>query len=311
MSSYYDTLGVSKDASETEIKKAFRSLSLKYHPDRNSDPSASDKIREINSAYDCLSDKERRQVYDAEKRFGSSFPLNMNSSSGHDDMNNLFNMLFGSSGGGGIPGMNPNIRVFNGMEGLSHPFFRQPSRSQFHSKPPPITVKLSISLEQSYTGCTLPIEVQRDVFVGDTKIQEEETLYVSIQPGSDDNEIIELAEKGHVTSNQEKGSVKVILHVENNTPFQRKGIDLFYKQQLTLKEALCGFSIEIHHISGKKMLLTNNASNNTIVKPNFKNVVPNCGMKRGNMTGKLIIEFDIHFPDKLENTQLDALRNIL
>jgi DnaJ-class molecular chaperone len=311
MSSYYGILGISKDATETEIKKAFRSLSLKYHPDRNPDPSVSDKIREINSAYDCLSDTERRQTYDAEQRFGSAFPPNMQSSSGHDEINNLFNMLFGASGGGGIPGMNPNIRMFNGMEGLSHPLFRQPSRGQFHSKPPPITIKLSISLEQSYTGCTLPIEIQRDVFVGDTKIQEEETLYVSIQPGSDDNEIIELSEKGHVTSDQEKGNVKVILHVENNTPFQRKGIDLFYKQKLTLKEALCGFSIELHHISGKKMLLANNNSNNTIVKPNFKNVVPNSGMKRGNVTGKLIIEFDIQFPDKLDNTQLDTLRNIL
>ena len=310
--SHYDILGVSNTASDVDIKKAYRSLSLKYHPDRNPDPTTSDKIREINSAYECLKDKEQRKLYDMQQQFGGfpgmAFQPNMHSVNVPDDINNIFQMLFG--GGGGIH-MDPNIRVFHsGMGQQSHPLFRQPSRTHYYQKPDAITTRLTISLEQAYNGCTLPIIVKRDVIIGDTKIQEEETLYVTIVPGSDDNEMIVLSEKGHVSSQQEKGDVKVVLRVENNTSYIRNGLDLHYKQKLTLKDALCGFSFEIVHLSGKLLALNNN-TNVTVVKPNFKKVVANLGMKRGSAIGNLIIEFEIQFPDKLEPTQLDALRTIL
>jgi len=312
--SHYDILGVSKTASDIEIKKAYRSLSLKYHPDRNPDPGASEKIQEINSAYECLKDKDQRKMYDMQQQFdgfpGMSFQPNMQSSNVPDDINNIFQMLFG---GGGIPGMHmdPNIRVFHsGMGHQSHPLFRQQSRTHYYKKPDAITMRLTISLEQAYSGCTLPIVVKRDVMSGEAKIEEEETLYVTIEPGSDDNEIIVLSEKGHVSPQQEKGDIKVMLRVENNTPYRRNGLDLHYTQCLTLKEALCGFSIEIAHINGK-MLSLNNKTSITVVKPNFKKIVANLGMKRGDAIGNLIIEFDIQFPDRFDLTQLDALRAIL
>ena len=70
---YYDILGVDKQASEDEIKKAFRKLSLKYHPDRNSDPGATDKFKEINEAHETLTNKEKRQQYDFQSSGG--FPM--------------------------------------------------------------------------------------------------------------------------------------------------------------------------------------------------------------------------------------------
>jgi len=308
--SHYDILGVSKTASDIEIKKAYRSLSLKYHPDRNPDASASAKLQDINAAYECLQDKDQRKMYDMQQFDGfpgMSFQPNMQSVNVPDDINNIFQMLFG---GGGMH-MDPNVRVFHsGMGHQSHPLFRQPSRTHYYQKPDAITLRLNISLEQAYSGCTLPIVVKRDVMIGDVTIQEDETLYVTIVPGSDDNEIIVLSEKGHVTPQQEKGDIKVMLRVENNTPYRRNGLDLHYTQCLTLKEALCGFSLVIAHINGK-MLSLNNKTSITVVKPNFKKIVANLGMKRGDAIGNLIIEFDIQFPDRLDPTQLDALRAIL
>ena len=316
--SHYETLGVSKNASDVDIKKAYRSLSLKYHPDRNPDPNASSKIQEINSAYECLKDNEQRKMYDMQQNCsgfpgmpfpsGMPFPPGMHSADVPEDVNNLLNMLFG---GGGAMNMEPNIRMFRGgVEQQSQPIFRQSSRTHHYKKPSAITTRLTISLEQAYTGCTLPIELKRDVIVGDAKIQEEETLYVKIEPGTDANEIIILPEKGHVTSQQEKGDVKIVLCVENKTAYRRNGLDLYYTQKLRLKDALCGFSFEIAHISGK-MLAINNKTNTTVVKPNFKKVVANLGMKRGDNVGNLIIEFDIQFPEKLDQTQLDTLQSIL
>ena len=70
MPNHYEVLGVSKDAKETEIKKAYRSLSLKYHPDRNSSEEAITKIQEINEAYEILSDESKRNHYDMEQAGG-------------------------------------------------------------------------------------------------------------------------------------------------------------------------------------------------------------------------------------------------
>ena len=327
MPTHYEILGVSKNASEIDIKKSYRALSLKYHPDRNSDPGAGEKIREINSAYDCLSDKEKRRAYDMEQQFGGNgihgtpfdgfagmhFPMNMSHHGGDPgDISDIFQMLF--AGGGPAMGreMPPNIRIFHGMGGAPPgQMFRHAMRGMHIPKlPDPVTIRVTITLEQSYTGCTLPIEIERSVMVGDVQIQEEETLYVTIPQGSDENEIIVLREKGNISAHQEKGDVKVVLHINNTTPFRRNGLDLCFRKSISLKDALCGFAFEILHINGKTLAL-NNATNVSVIKPNYTKVVPNLGMKRENAVGRLIIEFDIQFPDSLDETQRQKLHQIL
>lgn len=331
MSSHYETLGVAKTASESEIKKAYRVLSLKYHPDRNQSPEAAVKIREINDAYEVLSDQAKRRQYDLEQRMpnlGQGFPgfhmsTDFEGDMGAGEINNLFSMLFGSGIGGiggmpGMPGMSqgfpggmhqvhhgpggPEIRIFHG--GFPPHMHHRPQ------KPAPIMLNKTITMEQAFTGYTLPIEVERWVMIGEMKIHEEETLYITIPPGIDDNEVLLLSEKGNAINDQCKGDIKVVIHLENKSVFRRQGLDLIFRKSITLKEALCGFAFEIPHINGKTLSL-NNKSNPTIVKPNYKKTVSGLGMMRDNAYGNLIIEFDIEFPESLTAEQIAGIETLL
>ena len=319
-SNFYEILGVANDASETDIKKAYRSLSLKFHPDRNSSEEAKSKIQEINEAYEYLSDQSKRQQYDMELSGGQPF-MRMNSMDEFADINNIFNMMFGQGfpgqgfpgqgfPGQGFPGQGPGIRIFHsngGMPGMQHSFHHS-FQQQIH-RLDPITKTIQITIEQSYTGCTLPIDIERWVLSNNVKITENETVYINIPHGVDDNEIVVLHDKGNRV-NDTCGEVRICIRVTNNTVFIRSGLDLIFKKKISLKEALCGFSFEIDHLNGKRMCI-NNKSNPTIIKPNFKKVVPSLGLNRENNTGNLIIEFDVEFPDLLTPEQIETITNAL
>ena len=105
---YYEVLGISKDASEQEIKKAYRSLAKKYHPDMNKSPDAEEKFKEINEAYEVLSDPDKKAKYD---QFGFA-GVDPNAASGFggfssgsfDDLNDIFGSMFGGGGFSGFSG---------------------------------------------------------------------------------------------------------------------------------------------------------------------------------------------------------------
>ena len=325
---FYEVLGVANDASESDIKKAYRTLSLKYHPDRNPNEEAKSIFQSINEAYETLSDPAKRNQYDMELRFGGGGGgghggnpfTHMSSMDEFSEINNIFNMMFGGGGQGGnpfgmgggmeggIPGM-PGIRIFhsssNGMPGGFH-------SQMFHQihRPEPIMKHLQITIEQSYQGCVVPIEIERWVLNNNVKTMENETLYLNIPQGIDDNEMIGIRDKGHVVNGEIHGEVKISINVINNTEFKRNGLDLIYHKKISLKEALCGFSFEMIHLNGKKLCLNNN-SNPTVIKPNYKKVVPSMGMIRENSTGNMIIDFEVDFPDALSQEQIENISKIL
>jgi DnaJ-class molecular chaperone len=319
MTNFYELLGVAQDAGEVEIKKAYRTMSLKYHPDRNDTEEAKTKIQQINEAYEVLSDKGKRNQYDMELRFGNGVPgqggmgmpfAHMNSMNEMHDINNIFSMFFGQ---GGMPGMGPGgihmgpggpeIRIFHSGQG-GHGF-----HFQHNMRPEPIQKTVQISIEQSFTGCTLPMDVERTVMSNNMRRTENETVYINVPKGVDDNETVTLHEKGNVI-NDKRGEIRITFRIANNTEFKRNGIDLIYKRKISLKEALCGFSFELVHLNGKRLCL-NNESNPTVIKPNYKKVVPSLGMTRESATGNMIIDFEIEFPESLTKEQIDALTNIL
>jgi DnaJ-class molecular chaperone len=226
------------------------------------------------------------------------------------DVTDLFQMLFGQGipggmGMGGIPGvrmnMAPEIRVFHGQ---GFPF-----QQRLH-KPEPIVEHLQLTLEQAYRGCTMPMEIERWNMIGELKVQEEEMIYINVPAGIDDGEIIVLKDKGNALSDTCRGDIKIVIQVKNETVFRRQGLDLVFKRTISLKEALCGFSFEIHHINGKTLNL-NNKTNPTIVKPNYKKTVPGLGINRDGTCGNLIIEFDVVFPDTLTADQIKQIGEIL
>jgi DnaJ-class molecular chaperone len=319
MTNHYEVLGVSNEASETEIKKAYRALSLKYHPDRNSSEEAVSKIQQVNEAYEILSDQNKRNQYDMELAGGipgfgmPGMPFShMNSMNDFNDINNIFNMMFG---GGGIPGLGgmhsgsggPNIRVFHtGGPGINI------HTQMFHQiqKPEPIVKQIQVTLEQSFTGFNMPLDIERFNIDNNVRTVEKETMYLNIPPGIDNNETIVVGDKGHCINGQVRGDIRIQVQLVNNTPFKRQGTDLIYSKKISLKEALCGFVFEIDHLNGKRLAL-NNIHNPTVIKPNFKKMVQGMGMTRENSTGNLIIEFEIEFPENLTSEQIAKLNEVL
>ena len=313
---HYEVLGINNDADESEIRKAYRSLSLKYHPDRN--PDAGDLFREINEANEILSDNEKRQQYDFDLKHGEGSFSQQNEM---NDINNIINQMFGGMGGGfpGMPGfgirmggMGPNVQVFhnghpmNGRGGMD-PF------SQFFNqmqKPEPIKKNINITFEQSYTGVRVPVEIQKTVVKNGIQSTEIETIFIDLPQGIQDGETLGLRNKGHIINENIMGDLEITINITNNTTFTRNGIDLHYPVTISLKDALCGFTFEIKHLNGK-ILAMNNMTNSTIIKPNYKKNVPNLGFIRGNQTGNLIIEFIVEFPNELSKEQIEKLNEIL
>jgi DnaJ family protein A protein 2 len=142
------------------------------------------------------------------------------------------------------------------------------------------------------------------------QITEIETIHIDIPKGISKKEMIVLSNRGHMINENIIGDIKVSINILPHNIFKREGNDLVFCKKLSLKESLCGFSLEIKHLNGK-MLNMNNLVNPTIIKPGYKKIVPDMGMITNQQTGNLIIEFEIEFPDKLEAEKIEALQNIL
>jgi DnaJ-class molecular chaperone len=302
---YYDILGVSKDANESEIKKAFRALSLKYHPDRNQNEDTTEQFQKIGEAYEVLSDPEKRSQYENELNgmpFGMPFS-HMDSMNEFNDLNNIFNMMFNGPGMGG-PGMGgPGIRIFHSGMGGGPQFFQQ------FQKPSAISKTVNISLNQCYDGGVIPVEIDRFVVNNGIKYTEKVGLNVPIPKGIHEKDGILIEGEGN-SINDLKGDIKLSFKIEEHPIFKRREGDLIYKKKISLKEALCGFSFELQHLNGK-MLFLNNKSNRTIITPDTKKTIPNLGIEYEGKTGNLIIEFNIDFPINLSEEQMNVISSVL
>ena len=276
----YETLGIDKTATQEEIKKAYRKLSLEMHPDRNNGSDEStEQFKKISKAYETLSDEDKRKMYDMrDNTFNNRGGIGI-------DPTELFNIfsqnIFSKMGqhmnmGGHGPvshgpvshGPAPTGPGFFNVEGLRHSL----------NKPLPIMKNLEITLTKAYVGCTLPVEITRWVNENGIKREEIETMYINIPKGVDTNELIILREKGHIMND-------------------------------SIKEALCGFSFDMKYLDGKTFKINN--GNGNVIGFNYKKVLPDMGMKRDNHTGNIIINFTIVFPEKLSAEQVESLLTIL
>jgi DnaJ family protein A protein 2 len=118
-----------------------------------------------------------------------------------------------------------------------------------------------------------------------------------------------LRDKGNILSEECKGDIKIFIKVVNNSEFKRQGLDLILDKEITLKEALCGFSFELKYINGKSYTINNNIGN--IIKPEYKKTIPNMGLERDNHRGNVIICFHVVFPDTLDVVALEKLKELL
>jgi DnaJ family protein A protein 2 len=312
---HYETLGISSSATPEEIKKAYRTLSLKLHPDRTSDPSLVERYKAVNVAYEILSDVTEKQKYD--------FELNHMS-----DLSGF--MPPGFPPPGFMPQMfgGPGIKIFTPHHGRGEHIFSGPmgetidmeeifnmlhagiGMSNRMNKPIPIITNLSIDISMILTGASVPVRIERwTMETSGIKTVETETIYVDIPKGIDDNEIIIIREKGNVLSDSNKGDIKVIVNIKNDTKFTRKGLDLVYPQTISLKDALCGFSFDIRHLNGKTYTINNTGGK--IIKDNHTTTIPSLGLTRNEYTGQLHIIFTVEFPTSLTPQQIEGIKGIL
>jgi len=297
---YYKILNVSPNASESEIKKAYRSLSFKYHPDKNPDPSVAEQYKLINEAYETLNDPQKKSQYDNRNN-----PTNIDS---------IFKQMFNPHGFQ-RPGNPPNIfeEIFkmhtmhnmNGMNNMGMPepmifFTDEPININQNINIEPLDKEFEISFEQSFKGGNVPIQIEREFRKGNTQFKEQEKMYIAIPQGIDDGEIIELAEKGNVCFDR-RGLLRLHIKITPNSTFQRKGLHLIYNHTITFKESICGFEYLIHFIDGTPLKLKSSKGN--IIQNGDEKAVKGKGYTRDGQTGDLIIHFKVT-PQELTEEQI-------
>ncbi|OII72105.1 DnaJ domain-containing protein [Cryptosporidium ubiquitum] len=335
--SYYDILGVKRDASDTEIKKAYRQKSLKYHPDRNSSPDASEKFKEIATAYEALSDSEKRDIYD---KYGEDgLKQHLEGSQAHDPFD-LFSMGFGN-----LFGMN------SGREGERY-------------RVPDTTFKLFMTLEQLYFGDIITISYIRPVLCinandclknrndcagagtrlftqqmgpgfmvqhqvndstcvarkkgweknckqcpnGPTEL-ETAKLTAYIDAGMYSGDTIRFEGSGEQKLNQEPGDFIVVIFEVENEYFKRVGNDLHTTMEISLADALLGFNLPLKYIDGKNINIEKSGitSYGDVLKVRKKGMP----IRNTNEYGDLYVTLKFKMPPELNETQKQLIREAI
>ncbi len=314
---YYTILGIQENASLDIIKQAYRRLSLELHPDRTKDNDLlTEKYKKVNEAYEVLNDKEKKYRYDLQNikniRTNNTFRV-------EDFMDILNNAGINNAGINNHDVKedfkDDNIHVFNlntAMNDIMNNksgIFNNLNFANMMNKPPPIIKKITITLQEAFTGCKKPIEIERWICENRLKHNEKETLYITIHKGIDDNEIIIIREKGNILDDFNKGDVKIFVNIINNTCFKRQGMDLIYNKEVSLKEALCGFTFEIDYLDDRIFKIDN--YNGNVISSGYTKTIKKLGMKRDKIEGNLIISFNVLFPKKISKDIIEKLKTIL
>uniref|UniRef100_A0A2R5LMI6 Putative molecular chaperone n=1 Tax=Ornithodoros turicata TaxID=34597 RepID=A0A2R5LMI6_9ACAR len=333
----YDILGVSRNASEHEIKKAYRKLAKEYHPDKN--PQEGEKFKEISYAYEVLTDPRKREIY-------NTYGVNGLKEGGHDagfPADDIFSHIFGGSPFGGM---------FGGMDGSSR---RRRHRGEDTVHP------LRVTLEDIYNGKTIKLQVDHTVICkgcdgmggraganfkcsscrgrgikitfkqlgpnmmqqmqsacsecrgegeiinekdacktckGRKVVKETKVLEVHVDKGMRDSERIVFKGEGDQQPGTEPGDVVIILQTKSHDLFHREGNDLYMTHTLTLTEALCGFELILKHLDGRDIVIRHPPG--SVIEPRTLKGIRGEGMpiyRDPFEKGNLYIKFDVTFPE--------------
>ncbi|EGK7561597.1 DnaJ domain-containing protein [Campylobacter coli] len=233
MNSLYETLEVSKNASADEIKKAYRRLARQYHPDINKEKGAEEKFKEINAAYEILSDEKKRAQYDqyGDSMFGGQSFHDFSRNAGGVNLDDILKDLFGGGFGGG----SSRGSRFNGFSsrGFDTDFggFEEDLDS---------TIELSIPFEKAVVGGEHSFNLQG------------ETIKFKIPHGIKQGEKLRIRNKGKKGHNGSRGNLIVIVKLEENEIYQREDDDLYQKVDISLKTALFGGKVTVSTLKENK-----------------------------------------------------------
>ena len=338
---YYDILQIDKNADLDQIKKSYKKLAMKWHPDKNptNKEEAEQKFKEISEAYQVLSDPQKKEIYDNYGEEG----LKNNGGEGGGGMGSpedIFKMFFGGGRQNRVPKVNEKIVNIP----ISLKDFYCGSKKKITLKIKHLCTKCSghgglnvkICSGCKGQGITIinrvvgPGMIQRmqmhcqvcngqkkivdnkcNICYGDGRINIEKPFSIVIEPGSENNETKIFNNDGDEKIDEEKGDVIFVLKEEKNKLFTRIGNNLIYTHNITLGDSIIGAQVVFDHINGNKFIYTENK----IIQQNSYSIFKNKGMpikNRTNNFGDLYVVYNIIYPNKVlsEHEKL-TIKNIL
>ena len=177
-------------------------------------------------------------------------------------------------------------------------------------KPPLICINATITLEQVCQGSTIPVEMERwNINSEGTYELAKHTEYISVPMGTENGEMVILSNRGNEAGDRSRGDVKITFIVQEHPKFKRNGMDIILEKELTLKDALCGFTFDIEHVNGKKFAFNSSAGN--IIRDGLIKTIPKLGIQRGEERGNLNVVFKVIYPEKLTEEQIKILSDTL
>jgi curved DNA-binding protein len=314
---YYDILGVKKSATKDEIKKAYRKLAAKFHPDKNpDDPSAEQKFKEVGEAYEVLKDPEKRKLYD---RVGKDWKQYQQAGGGAGDFDwsryarqgrqgsggqsyrvNFNDMFGGGQSGGGSPFSSFFETLFGGANpfegrGQSQGFRTAQGQPEEHKRH--IEAEVNISLQEAYEGTS------RTLRVGGEKVK------VKIPKGIEDGQRLKLKGKGSSgIEGGPRGDLLLTIRVSNPEGYQREGDNVYLDHPIDLYTAVLGGDTVVQTLNGKaKLSIPAGTSSGKLFR------LKGMGMpkfRHPSQKGDLLVRVQIQVPEKLTPAERELFEQL-
>ncbi|KAJ3294531.1 DnaJ sub B member 13 [Rhizoclosmatium sp. JEL0117] len=336
----YKTLNLDKSADSEAVRRAYRKMALKYHPDKNSSADAFDHFKLVSEAYDVLSNQKLRAIYDQYGTDGlkkgvpskEGFDGYSGGYSYHGQPHETFSDFFGgknpfadffavhneaacavgnrpSSGNTSNPGAYPQKfgQKFGGMHGMNHPNAALSPPAQ----DPPVEASLEVTLEELYVGTVKKVKVVRKVLSDDgvTTNDTEKILTIEVQKGWKNGTRVTFPREGDQGPNKIPADLIFIIKELPHSRFKRQGNDLVLTTKLTLGQALVGSIVEVHTLDDRTLQIPIN----DVVHPNYVKEVSKEGMpiSKSHERGKLLLKFTITYPTFLNAEQKKAIKSAI